>query len=138
MTDTWKEGERTEGAKRERGLIFCLFSCYKPKGEKIMRQILIMCTVFLLSFISTVTAEELQVHEDYVPRYGNYYKPQDSIFQQYEDYTPRFGNYLKEENGKLQEHEDYVPSYGDYYRKNGSRWQRYEDYVPVYGDYLDE
>ena len=78
-----------------------------------MRQMPIMCTVFLLSFLSAVASKELQVHEDYVPHFGNYYHKQNSIVQPYEDYIPRFGNYLKEENGKLQEHQDYVPVYGD-------------------------
>jgi hypothetical protein len=106
--------------------------------EDDMRYMLVPCVIIFLVLFSLAGAEDLRVFEDYLPRYGDYYRPRDGTLQQYDDYTPRFGNYLKREDGRLQEHEDYLPQHGDYYKWNGSRWQRYEDYLPVFGDYLDE
>ena len=102
-----------------------------------MRCIMIVCVIFFVTPLLAVNAEDLQVYDNYLPRYGDYYRSQDGTLQQHEDYTPQFGNYLKREDGKLQEHENYVPNYGDYYKRDGSRWQKYEDYVPDYGKYLE-
>ena len=79
-----------------------------------MRYIIIVCVIFFATPLLSVNAEDLQVYDNYLPRYGDYYKSQDSKLQQYEGYTPQFGNYLESENGKLQEHES------QYHRQ--SRW----------------
>jgi len=96
---------------------------------------------YLLSCLLTpfiVLANDLQVHDDYLPRYGDFYRPRDGTLQEYNDYVPRYGDYLKRERDRLQVYDDYVPDYGDYYKWNGRRWQKYEDYVPDYGDFLED
>jgi len=106
------------------------------KSILLMSTIKIILAICLVFFPLVVLADDYQVHENYVPKHGEYYRPRDDKLQKYKDYVPDPGNYLKKRGDRLQYYKNYVPKYGSHYRWNGDRWQKFENNLPVFGDYL--
>jgi len=62
-----------------------------------MKYTIPICISFTPLFPSLILAEDLQVHDDYLPRYGDFYRPRDGTLQKYNDYVPDYGDYLEED-----------------------------------------
>jgi len=56
---------------------------------------IIVFIAFALLLPSLILADDLQVHDDYLPQYGDFYRPRDGTLQEHNDCVPRYGDYLK-------------------------------------------
>ena len=90
-----------------------------PDALLVMRAIKTLLAICLVFFPLVALANDYQVHENYVPKQGEYYRPRDDKLQKYENFVPSPGNFLRKRDDKLQSNENYTPKHGSYYKLNG-------------------